>query len=834
MLSFDALRRDLRYALRALRARPMFAAAVLLTLAVASGANTAVFSVVNSVLLEPLPYPDADELVSIWHDAPGAPGTSEVAGGLRVSPSMYFTYAEHNRSFEQIGLWIEQNANVTGLAEPEEVVTVFVTDGVLQAFGVAPALGRWLVAADHEAGAPRTVLLAHGYWQERFGGDRNAVGRTIEVDGDRAEIVGVMPAGFRIGATAAALIAPVEIDRSQLTLPPFCCRAVARLAPGVTLEQANADVARMLPIWLDSWPYRGDARAVYQEGWRITPALRPLKQDVIGNVGSVLWVVMGTIGVVLLIACANVTNLLLVRAAARQRELAVRAALGAGTWGITRSLLVEGLLLALAGGMIGLVIAFAALEALVALGPANLPRLDEIALEPRAFGFTFIVAAVAGLLLGVAPAWKHSGPRIAFTLHGGGRGSSAGRERHRTQDLLVVAQVALALVLLVSSGLMIRTFQALRSVDPGFTAAESLQTLHIAIPAQLEPSPERVVQMQRAIVAAIEAVPGVSSAAFGSAVPLDGSYSDSDGIHAEGQTAADAARAGGVRELHYISPGLFATMGTRIVAGRDFEWADVLDRRPAVMVSEGLARELWGSAEAAIGKRINRGQPGFDAPWIDVIGVVADVRDNGLDQPAPAIVYWPTFLTDFTGNAGVARNVAVVVRSARAGTAPFITELERAVWAVNPSLPLANARTMLNVYDRSLGRTSFALVMLALAGVVALVLGVVGLYGVISYAVSQRRREIAIRLALGAQQGAVQRKFVRRGVGLALIGVVVGAAAGAGVTRLMTSLLYEVRPVDAPTYVGVAVLLTFAAALASYLPARRASAVDPAEALAAE
>jgi predicted permease len=834
MLSFDGLRRDLRYALRGLRASPMFAAVALLTLAVASGANTAVFSVVNSVLLEPLPYPDADELVSIWHDAPGSPGTSEVSGGLRVSPSMYFTYAEQNRTFEQIGLWIEQNANVTGLAQPEEVSAVFVTDGVLQAFGVPPALGRWLGAADHEPGSPRTVLLAHGYWQERFGGDRDAIGRTIEVDGNRAEIVGVMPAGFRIVETAAALIAPVEIDRSQLTLPPFCCQAVARLASGVTLEQANADVARMLPIWLDSWPYRGDARAVYQEGWRITPALRPLKQDVIGKVGSVLWIVMGTIGVVLLIACANVTNLLLVRAGARQRELAVRAALGASAWGITRSLVLESLLLALAGGAIGLGLAFAALEALAALGPANLPRLGEIALDARAFGFTFIVAAVAGLLLGVAPALKHAGPRIAATLHGGGRGSSVGRERHRTQDILVVVQVALALVLLVGSGLMIRTFQALRSVDPGFTAAESLQTLRVAIPAQLEPSAERVVQMQRSIVAAIEAVPGVSSAAFGSAVPLDGSNSDSDGIYAEGQTAEEAARTGGVREFHYVSPGLFATTGTRIVAGRDFAWADVLDRRPAVMVSEGLAREFWGSVEAAVGKRINRGQSGLDAPWIDVIGVVADVRDNGLDQPAPAIVYWPTFLTDFTGNPGVARNVAVVVRSARAGTGPFISELERAVWSVNPSLPLANVRTMRDVYDRSLGRTSFALVMLALAGAVALVLGVVGLYGVISYAVSQRRREIAIRLALGAQQSAVRRTFVRRGVALALVGVVVGAAAAAGVTRLMTSLLYDVRPVDAPTYVGVSVLLVLATVLASYLPARRASAVDPAETLAAE
>ena len=834
MLSFDALRADVRYALRGLCASPMFAAVALLTLAVASGANTAVFSVVNSVLLEPLPYPDADELVSIWHDAPGAPGTSDVSGGLRVSPSMYFTYAEHNRSFEQTGLWIEQNANVTGLAEPEEVGAVFVTDGVLQVFGVPPALGRWLGAADHEPGAPHTVLLTHGYWQERFGGARDAIGRTIEVDGNRAEIVGVMPAGFRIAETAAALIAPVEIDRSRLTLPPFCCQAVARLAPGVTLEQANADVARMLPIWLDSWPYRGDARAVYQEGWRITPALRPLKQDVIGNVGSVLWVVMGTIGVVLLIACANVTNLLLVRAEARQRELAVRAALGAGAWGITRSLLLESLLLALAGGALGLVLAFAALDALAALGPANLPRLGEIALDARAFGFTFIVATVAGLLLGVAPALKHGGPRIAATLHSGGRGSSAGRERHRTQDLLVVAQVALALVLLVSSGLMIRTFQALRSVDPGFAAAESLQTLRIAVPAQLEPSAERVVEMQRAIVAAIEAVPGVSSAAFGSAVPLDGSYSDWDGIQAEGQPANAAAGAGGVREFHYISPGLFATLGTRIVAGRDFTWADVLDRRPAAMVSDGLARELWGSAEAAVGKRISRGQPGLGAQWTDVIGVASDVRDNGLDQPAPAIVYWPTFLTDFTGNPGVARNVAVVVRSERAGTGSFIADLERAVWSVNPSLPLANVRTMQDVYDRSLGRTSFALVMLALAGAVALVLGVVGLYGVISYAVSQRRREIAIRLALGAQQGALRRKFVRHGVALALIGVVVGAAAAAGVTRLMASLLYEVRPVDAPTYVGVAVLLTLAAALASYLPARHASAVDPAEALAAE
>jgi predicted permease len=836
----DTLGRDVRYGLRALRHNPTFTIVALLTLGIGIGANTAVFSVVNAVLLKPLAYPNAERLVAVWQAAPGAAGLASVSGDLMLSPSMYFTYAEQNKTFEALGVWNSGTVTVTGLAEPEQVRAVGVSDGVLQALGVPPVLGRWLLPEDQTVGSPETVMLGYGYWQRRFGGDRSVIGRSIRVESRPREIVGVMPKGFMFSNVDPELIVPMRFDRSKVILAGFGYQGIGRLKPGVTIAQANADIARLLPVWMDSWSNGPGTNPHVYEAWRITPALRSLKQDVVGNVGNVLWVLMGTIGIVMLIACANVANLLLVRAEARQQELAVRAALGAGWERIVRELLIESVLLALMGGAFGLVFAYAGLQFLVSLGPATLPRLGEISIDPRALGFTLAASLLSGLLFGLLPAWKYAGPRSSFalqgTLRGGGRTLSQSRERHRARNILTVAQVALALVLLVSSGLMIRTFRALRTVEPGFTHPEELQTIRVSIPTSLVKEPERVARMQNEIVDKIAAISGVSSVAFTSDMPMEAVNHDWDAILIEGRNYA-SDEIPPLRLFKDVSPGYFQTVGTKLIAGRDYTWTDLYGRGAVAIISENLARELWGSTPAALGKRI--GTSG--RAWREVIGVVEDVRDNGVHEAAPAIVYWPTFgrglryqVTYEGDQARVARTVTFAIRTPRAGAENFLTQVRQAVWSVNASLPVASVRTMRDIYDRSLARTSFTLVMLGIAAAMALLLGIIGIYGVISYAVSQQRREIGIRLALGAQQGELRWMFVRHGLVLAVVGVLIGLGAATGLTHLMTSLLFGISPLDPLTYVAVPLVLLAAAMLASYLPARRASAVDPVEALRAE
>ncbi len=819
---------DLRYALRGLRRSPLFTVVALFTFAIGCGANTAVFSVVDAVLLKPLPYPNPDELVAVWHTAPGALGLTDVSGGLRLSPSMLVTYQDEGRSFEKMGMWIEGSASVTGIGDPEHVISIALMGDVLQALEVPPLLGRWLETADEVPNTARHVVLTYAYWQRRFGGDRTVVGRTITVDAAPAEVVGVMPQGFRVLDTPADLLVPLPSARTGLMPYPFFGKGVARLKPGVSIEQANTDLGRLLPRWLERFPFADgrDAKAAYLDGWKITPAIRPLKQDVVGDVGNVLWVVMGTIGVVLVIACANVMNLLLVRAEKRRPELAVRGALGAGSWRIVRSLLIESALVGVAGGALGLGLAAAALTAIKRLAPATLPRVDAIALDGRALLFTLFVSTAAGVLLGLVPALRYAGPKIGVALRAGGRSAMQGKTQHRAQDVLVVAQVALALVLIVSSVLMIRTFAALRVVEPGFAEPQTLQTARIAIPPQIGRNPQNVFRLESAIADAIAHIPSVSSVGFASALPMDGVYGFWNSVEVEDQPRDQSGTASTLRSYKFVSPGLFRTTGARLLAGRELEQADFDDGRPVVLVSENLARELWREPAAALGKRINGG-----GAWNEIVGVVQDTYDNGLQEPAPTTTYWPVYLKQVDT---AQPNVVFAIRSPLAGRASFIRAIEQAVWSVDGGLPLANAVTMQTYYDRSLARTSFALVMLAIAGVAALVLGVVGLYGVISYVVSQRRREIAIRLALGAQQRDVTRSFVRYGAGLAGIGVLIGLGGAAAVTRFMGTLLYGVGALDPLTYATVALALGAAAVLASWLPARRAAAVDPAEALTAE
>lgn len=832
----DSIAGDIRYAARGLRKNLSFTAVAVLTLGLGIGANTAVFSVVNSVLLKPLAFPRAEELVDVAQVAPGAGGILS-SRGLGLSPSMYFTYTEQNRSFQSMGVWTSSYVTVTGLTEPEQVFANLISDGLLQALAAQPEIGRLLAPGDQVPGSNESVLLTYSYWQRRFGGDRSVIGRKIYVDARPREIVGVMPAGFRIADTPADLILPLRLDRSHAILAGFYLRAIGRVKPGVSIEQANADIARLIPIWMRSWPSiesgkTGDALAekVYRS-WRIGPNIRPLRESVVGNVKSVLWVVMGTLGMVMLIACANVANLLMVRVDARQSELAVRAALGAGWGRIVRQILIESLLLGAVGGTLGLAVAYGGLRLLVRNGPSSLPRLSEIGLDSHALVFTSVVTLLCGLLFGLIPALRYAGPHVSLALRDGGRTTSPGRSRHRARNTLVIVQVSLALVLLISAGLMIRTFQAMRSVRMGFEQPATLQTFRTVIPQELVPNEEQAARMEQAIAEKVAALPGVTAVGFSSALPMDGGPPNWDGILTEGQSYAQGNRPP-MRLYVNVSPGLFRSLGSKIKGGRDLSWTDIYGNRNFVLVSENLARELWGSAQAAIGKRVRATERG---PWREVVGVVEDVRHSGAQEPAPAVVYWPIFgQIPWAPITAANRSVVFSVRTDRAGTGALLNEIRRAVWSVNAQLAVANPETMRETVDRSMARTSFTLVMLAIAGAMALVLGFIGIYGVIAYAVSQRTREIGIRIALGAEPSDVRNVFVRHGLGLCAIGIGIGLGAAALLTRVMKSLLFGVPPVDPVTFAAVPVTLLLATLTACYLPARRASAVDPADCMKAQ
>jgi putative ABC transport system permease protein len=814
-----------KHVLRRLLHSPMFTAITVITLAVGIGANSAIFTVIEGILLKPLPYPHSEELIAVSHAAPGVSFTDTGS-----APFLNTTYRQEGRAFRGVGLWREDIGTVTGLAAPEEIACVDVTESILPILGVEPILGRRFSQKDDAPGSPRTAILTYGYWQSRFGGQASVIGRTIVLDGLPREVIGVMPAAFRFLDASPALILPLRLDESKMLLGNFSYRSIARLKPGSTIEQARADVTRMIPIALQKFPPPpGYSLKMFEEA-RLGPNLRFLKQDLVGDIGKTLWVLMATIGMVLLIACANVANLLLVRADGRQHELAIRAALGA-SWGqIARALLLESVTLGLFGGALGLAFAFGGLRLLVAMAPAHLPRLADISIDPVVLLFTLAVSLLAGLLFGLVPVIKFAGTRVASTLRAGGRTLSESRERHRARSILVIVQVALALVLLVSSGLMIRTFQALKRVQPGFSRPGEVLTLRISIPETQVRDAVALVRMEQDILDRIGAIPGVSSAGLTSAVSMDGN-GWRDPIYAEDHVYSEG-RLPPLRRFKFISPGLLNTMGNRLIAGREFTWQDVYAKRPIAMVSENLAREMWRNPAAALGKRIRESTK---STWREVIGVVSDEREDGVDHEAPAIAIFPTLMDDFEGNRPfIRRTLAYVVRSGRTGSQGFLKDIQQAVWSVNPNLPLADVRTLQSIYEKSMARTSFTLVMLAIAGGMALLIGLVGIYGVISYSVSQRTREIGIRAALGARRVELTRMFVAHGLILAAIGVVFGLAAAAALSQLIKTLLFEVSPLDPITYAAVSAGLIVSAILASYIPAMRATTVDPVEALRAE
>ncbi|MBV9155072.1 MAG: ABC transporter permease [Acidobacteriaceae bacterium] len=804
---------DIRYNLRQLRRNPGFTAVAVLTLAIGIGATTAIFSVVNGVLLQPLPYSHPGRLVEVGLDLPGINQFN-----WPLSPLEYFTFREQSRTFQDIGLYYTgfggnlYSANVTGVGRPEHVPALGVTDGVLPILEVTPLLGRSFTRADDEPGSSDVMMITYGYWRSKFGGDRSVIGKAIDVDGKPSTIIGVLPQRFRfLDLTNLGILLPLR-PRTQRGYNYF---AVARLKPGVTPAEANADVARMIPIQLERFP---EAAKFFKEA-RIRPNLQPLKQYIIGDVGKVLWVLMSGIGLVLLIACANVANLLSVRVEGRQHELAIRAALGGSPGRIAWGLLLESLVLAVIGGGLGLLFAYGGLQVLIALAPSDLPRLDDIGIDGRVLLFTLGVTMAAGLLFGSMLPLRYAGVRVGSGLRETGRSASASRERHRARSALVVIQVGLVLVLLVSSGLMIRTFRALMHVQPGFMAPAEVETFHVHFPPETIKNPERLLRLDHAILDNIEAIPGVSSADFSGAVPMDGGAESDPVLVKDHMLQGQLPPA---RKSFWVSPSFFRTMGIPIVAGRDLTWNDILNKRPVAIVSENLAREYWHNPWDALGKQIG----GSPEAWRQIVGVVGNVHDDGTSQKAPPTVYWPITDSDvFQGSP------AFAIRSASAGTRSLMNEVQRAVWSVDPNLPLYQVHTLDYYYRKSMARTSFTLVMLALAGGMALLLGIVGLYGVIAYSVSQRTHEIGIRVALGAEKRDVLKLVVNGGMSLTVVGVGVGVAGAVALTRFLSSLLYGVKPTDPLTFVAVSLILTGIALLACYIPARRATKVDPIVAL---
>jgi putative ABC transport system permease protein len=797
---------DLRYAARVFVKQRAFAATAVLTLALGIGATSAIFSVVYGVLLRPLPFADAAGLVSLKQ-------FSALGAGQNQGRATYLTYRENQTAFEAIGAWDPADVSITGGGNPERVPALLVSSSTLPILRVPPAAGRFFDAEDDRPGSPLRVVLTHGYWQRRFGGAHTVIGQPLVVDGQPAEVIGVLPASFKFLRTKPSILLPMPLDVAAPRGISFGFQALARLKPGVTLARANADVGRMISLLPPQF-----ARL------ELKPNVQPLADDVIRSIGNTLWILLAAVGVVLLIACGNVANLFLIRAEARQQELAVRAALGANRARLARAVLAESVVLGLAGGALGLALAEGALGLLRWMAPTYLPRLDEIAIDPTVLLFTLAISVLSGIFFGVVALRRFGRPDTA-SLKDGGRSTSDAPSRHRTRNALVVGQVALALTLLVVSGLMIRTFFAMRQIDPGFTDPASVQTFVIAIPANFISDESQAARTHQNVSERLAQVPGVSSVGLSSSITMDG---ENNGNYLMVEEFPDPeGTPTKLRRFKSIAPGYVETMGNRMVAGRTVTWNDIYERRMVIVISETLAREYWKDPATAIGKRVRCCNPGM--PWREIIGVTGDERDDGFDQPATAMVYFPMLNESYRW-----RTMAYAVRSSRVGTPGFLRELERAVWSVNADLPLAVIQTLDEIQANSMVETSFTLVMLAIAAGVALMIGVVGIYGVIAYAAAQRTREIGLRMALGAQIADVRGMFLRHGLTLTAAGIAVGIAASLAVTRVMSALLFGVNTADPITYAAVSVVLAAVALVATYLPARRAARVDPVTALRAD
>ncbi|MGD8319764.1 MAG: ABC transporter permease [Gemmatimonadota bacterium] len=816
--SMGGMWREVRTAVKTLSRKPFFTALAGITLAIGIGANTAIYSVVDSVLLNPLPYPDSDEIVSANHTAPGL--------NLPVVPhseAMYLSYLDGFGSLSSFAIFNEDNVNLITGNEPERISAARVTQEFFDVLGVQPALGRAFAVGEDRTGAEPVAVLGYALWQQRFGGDPGVVGQVVEMDGVQRRVVGVMPKGFSF-PTDAQLWTPMEIDAADPETGSLSYLGIGRMAPGATVASVQAEMQRLLFRFADAHPDELSRQVMEQAG--LTADVQPLKDLYVSDVSQALWILLGTVAFVLLIACANVANLFLVRAEARQREQALRTALGASRADMVRHYLTESLTLALGGGLVGLGIAWVGVKGLLALNPVSIPRVDEIGIDGSVLLFTAAISVFSGLLFGLFPVLGYARRDLSGALKEGGRASTTGRERHRARSALVVAQVALALVLLVGSGLMARSFSAMRHIDPGFDAVNRL-TFRLSLPTAEYPDAATTRVFYRRLMERMAAIPGVESAALTSAVPLTDHKSASP-MEAEEHPVPEGAL-GPLVNVRQVSPGYFEAMGIELAQGRDLTWDAAGDGVRSVVVNETLARNLW-PGENAVGKRI-RGQ-GEENPLWEVVGVAHDVRFERLNVEPEALVYMP-LVTGRPESPSPVRSVAVVLHVG-GDPSSYVAAARGALREVAPRLPLVDPRSMASVQRDAMASTSFTALLLGIAAAIALLLGSVGIYGVISYVVSRRTPEIGVRMALGAPAANVLREVIGQGMALAGTGVLVGLLGAWAVSRVLSSLLYGVTANDPVTYAATATGLVLIALVASWLPARRAARVDPVVALRSE
>lgn len=819
-MTMSGLIDDLRFAARGLARHPAFTLVTVVTLALGIGANTAVFTLVDDVLLRPLPFPGSDRLVSLEHL--GRDGQDE----LPISAGLYLLYRDHAGSLEAVAMHTGTAANLVTDGQPERVLGQSVTPGFFRTLRVSAVLGRTFAEQEGAPGAEPVVVLGDGLWRASFGADPSIVGRTIQMSGVSRRVVGVMPPDFGFPDRTARFWVPLEVDETQAPLGAFFAGGIARMAPGATLESVRREAEDLTSRLPELFP--GDGGAEFLRGVGLRPRIRSLKEQLVGDVGRTLWILLGTVGFVLLIACANVANLLLVRAEGRQRELALRVAVGAGRVQVLRSFMGESLVLAGVGGVLGTGVAASAVRLTSRMIPADLPRLAEVGMDARVWGFTAVVTLGCAVFFGFFPLLHYGADDLAGQLRdGSGRGSTSGPARHRLRNTLVVAQVALALVLLVGSGLMFRSFLAIRAVDPGFET-ENVLTARIIVPSGEIEGWQETMTLFRQLRERMEQQPGVLAAGLVGSVPLG-----RGGVSFGGLEVEDHPRGPNELPVFALQPqadaGYFTAMGIAVLEGRAFEPGDGADGVRAAVVSRSFAEHWWPDG-SALGRRVRLGAP--DEGWYTIVGVVADVHDRALEEPPREAVYFPTLL-DAGGPFAPARAQDIVLRTA-GDPMDLLPVLRRELRALNPRIPLANPRTMAEVRRGATARTSFTLAMLGAAAGIALLLGLVGIYGVVSYVVSQRTREIGVRMALGASSGSVRRMVVRQGFALAAAGVVGGVAVALVLSRVMGALLFGVGSTDPVTYVVVAGTLVGVATLASWLPARRAAAVDPSGALRAD
>jgi putative ABC transport system permease protein len=803
---------DLRFSARMLVKSPGFSIIAVVALALGIGANTAIFSIVNAVLLRPLPYEDPGRLVVLSEETPQLPGMS-------VSYPNFLDWRDQNRAFEHLAAFRFASINITGSGEPERVQGRMVSANFFETLGVTPALGRAPMAEEDRAGATPVAVVSHNLWQQRLDSNPNLTGKTLTLDGRVFAIVGVMPAGFRFYNTPTDVFVPLGLEADSMSdrdsHPGIY--VLARLKPGVTIEQARADMDAVTGVLAQQYPVTNSNHSASVEF---------LHEDMVGSIRPALLVLLAAVACVLLIACANVSNLLLARATAREKEIAIRSALGASRGRLVRQLLTESLVLSLAGGALGLLLAVWGKDLLVALGPASLPRAQEITIDGSVLGFTLLIAVATGIVFGLVPAFQAARIDLNEALKDGGRSPGAGPGRRGLRDALVVSEIALSLVLLVGAGLMIRSFVRLVQVDPGFDARNVL-TAQVALPDAKYPERPQVAAFFERALERVRASPGVESASLITPLPLTGDGWQSD-FRIEGRPIPDRGEFPNT-DIHLVGADYFQAMGVPLVRGRGFTPADRLGAVNVAVINATMARREW-PGEDPIGKRLKVGGPEELAgpkekpeDWMTIVGVVGDVLQYGLDADPKTEVYIPHLQQPVS--------VGTLVVRAKADPASVTAAVREAIHGVDKDQPIYNVRTMEAIVSESVASRRLSMLLLGVFATVALVLAAGGVYGVMSYAVTQRTHEIGVRMALGAQPGDVLRLVVVQGMATVLVGIAVGLAGAFAGTRLMSNLLFGVDASDPATFVGIALLLTTVAFVASYIPARRAARVDPLVAL---